>query len=186
MQRKRRNGAAEIRVWQSCSSSEPTYLFLCVIYDFVTLSSVCWLFNVSIGWIRVLPLSMLLHVFCCGFVSFIFYLFIYLFFAWCKREKKNSKLTINGLDLPLSTPTQPPPPPPPPPPSIHPSIHVLRVEPLEEFCHCIWKKVSFFCVFCHSWQFFLRIQFFFQEPSPLSLSLSLVVSCLFTGADRPN
>ena len=115
---------------------------------------------------------MLLHVFCCGFVSFIFYLFIYLFFAWCKREKKNSKLTINGLDLPLSTPTQPPPSPPPPPPSIHPSIHVLRVEPLEEFCHCIWKKVSFFCVFCHSWQFFLRIQFF-SKSHRLALSFSL-------------
>lgn len=120
-----------------------------------------------------------------------YFLFIYLFFfffAWCTREKKKSlsdilKLTINGLDLPLSTPTQPNP-------HLlllHPSIHALRVEP--KFCHCVLKKKSelLLCFFCHSWQFFLRIQFFSKSLRlSLSFSLSRVVSCLFTGADRPN
>lgn len=57
-----------------------------------------------------------------------------------KRKKKSLsdilKLTINGLDLPLSTPTQPNP-------HLlllHPSIHALRVEP--KFCHCVLKKKS--------------------------------------------
>lgn len=118
---------------------------------------------------------MLLHVFfCCGFV--IFYLFIYFFFFLPDvQEKKKSlsdilKLTINGLDLSLSTPTQPNP-------HLlllHPSIRALRVEP--KFCHCVLKKKSelLLCFFLPFMTVFSKNTIFFQEPSPLSLFLSLV------------
>lgn len=116
------------------------------------------------------------------------YLFFFFFFAWCTREKKSLsdilKLTINGLDLSLSTPTQPNPHL-----LLHPSIHPCFTRGTQVLSLCFkkekWASSVFF--FCHSWQFFLRIQFFSKSLRlSLSFSLSRVVSCLFTAADRPN
>ena len=131
---------------------------------------------------------------CCYMFFFLlwlrYFLFIDHFFAWCTREKKKPvghfKVDHKWIgSSPLhSNPTQPPPPPPP---SIHPFMFYAWNP---SFVIVFWKKrkVSFFCgffFFCHSWQFFLRIQFF-SKSLRLSPFLSRVVSCLFTGADRPN
>lgn len=119
---------------------------------------------------------------------FIYLSIFFFFFAWCTREKKKPvghfKVDHKWIgSSPLHpNPTQPPPPPPP---SIHPCF--TRGTQVLSLCFKKEKWASSVFFFCHSWQFFLRIQFFSKSLRlSLSFSLSRVVSCLFTGADRPN
>lgn len=106
-----------------------------------------------------------------------YFLFIYLFFffAWCTREKKKPvghfKVDHKWIgSFPLHpNPTQPPPPPPP---SIHPCF--TRGTQVLSLCFKKEKWASSVFFFCHSWQFFLRIQFFSKS---LRLSLSFSLSC---------
>lgn len=118
---------------------------------------------------------MLLHVFFAVASLFFIYLSIFFFCLMYKRKKKSLsdilKLTINGLDLSLSTPTQPNPHL-----LLHPSIHPCFTRGTQVLSLCFkkekWASSVFF--FCHSWQFFLRIQFFSKS---LRLSLSFSLSC---------
>lgn len=107
-----------------------------------------------------------------------YFLFIYLFYFFFLpdvQEKKKSlsdilKLTINGLDLSLSTPTQPNPHL-----LLHPSIHPCFTRGTQVLSLCFkkekWASSVFFLPFM---TVFSKNTIFFQEPSPLSLFLSLV------------
>lgn len=104
---------------------------------------------------------------------FFIYLSIFFFCLMYKRKKKSLsdilKLTTNGLDLPLSTPTQPNPHL-----LLHPSIHPCFTRGTQVLSLCFkkekWASSVFFLPFM---TVFSKNTIFFQEPSPLSLFFSL-------------